>query len=189
MKKITYQRKLYLDRKSIRALRFLTAMNVSQRALPRKKGGFRVAKNKNIVAPEKFMSSENEWRCQLFVFFKAVEKALSDGGKVKIDFEKVKELHSCGMLIFMARLELWLERYPSKLSCNYPKNEVVEQLFQHVDILRRLGLSSRKEIDSENVIFWHFHSGSKADPSGFKKLTQSVIDKINHPKKYYSLIA
>jgi hypothetical protein len=110
-----------------------------------------------------------------------VEEALSEGLVVKLDFSQVKELHPCGTLVFMSRLDIWLEKHPNRLTCNYPEDDVVEQLFQHVSVLSRLGLSSRKKVDHERVAFWHFHCGATADPSAYKDLTLSVIDRIDHP--------
>ncbi len=158
-------------------------INTAKKCVRHQRCDIRAGARITVTAPEKFIGLIPKWRDELFAFFDAAENALSGGALVKLSFCKVNELRSCGTLIFMSRLELWLERFPNKLSCDYPEDEIVEQLFQHVAILSRLGLSSRKKIDSDKVAFWHSHSGSKADPSGYKDLTLSVIDKIDHPNR------
>lgn len=72
-------------------------------------------------------------------------------------------------------------RFPNRLTCDYPKDEVVEQLFQHIGLLAKFGHPARREISSERVANWHFYSGSRADPSTFLELTLSLIEEIDHP--------
>lgn len=182
MKKLSYRARCYRIRKSIKVIELRTLQKLKARPFVRRCGVLRSTASARtcIQAPEKFAVLIPESRVSLFAFFEAVEKALSRGLRVKLDFGKVKELHSCGTLVFMARLDIWIGRYPRQLSCNYPADDVVEQLFQHVAILSRLGLSSRKKISHDRVSLWHFYSRSSADPSGFKSLTQSVIEQIDH---------
>lgn len=190
MKKIPHSKKLYLIKKSIRVLASFTMQNSRQQLSLRgnkkrrpKINSRRPKIGRYVTAPEIFLALHGEWRYRLFDFLKAVERELKAGEKVRLNFDDVKELHPCGTLVFISQLDRWLEQYPSKLSCDYPKDEVVEQLFQHVSILSRLGLPPRKKIDNDRVTFWHYHCGSKADPSGFKDLTLSVIDEIDHPER------
>jgi hypothetical protein len=100
-----------------------------------------------------------------------------------IDFQQTKDLHPCGMLIFMSHLDIWLDAHPGKLSCNYPDDPVAEELLQHVSVLSRLGLTSRKAIEHDRVKYWHYHCGTNADSTTYKDLTKAVRAGIVHPNK------
>ncbi len=183
MKKLHYRTKVYLDRCSAR---------VSRRALPHRNQagsrGRRSARVKSqrptsVSAPEKFHLIDGDCRKRLFEFFDRVDDALQRGEHVRLSFDRTSDLHPCGTLVFMARLDLWLEKFPGKMSSRYPADEVVEQLFQHLLVLDKLGLASRRSINSDRVAYWHFYSGSKADLSGFKDTTLSIIKGIEHPNQ------
>lgn len=149
---------------------------------PRRRVRNRIRLERSVSAPERFFTVDEAARGQLLLFLNRVEQYLSQGVGVRIRFDNVKELHPCGTLVFMARLDCWLATYPGKLSCNYPMDEVVEELFQHVNVLQRLGLKPRKEVvRHDKVAHWHYHCGSNADPSGFRDLTAQVISQIDHP--------
>lgn len=122
-------------------------------------------------------------RPELFDFLKQVEDQLRAGQRVIIDFSKTVELHPCGTIIFMAHLDGWLAEFPAKLSCTYPTDEIVEQLLQHVTVLSRLGLTSRKKIDHEQVKYWNYHCGKDTDAGTYRELTKSARDGIVHPSK------
>ncbi|MFB9242348.1 hypothetical protein IV454_16450 [Massilia antarctica] len=136
---------------------------------------------KEVHAPRTFELVRDSDRALVFHFLDEIGFALKDGQNVKIKFDRTVELHPCGTLVFMARLDCWMLKYPGRLFCNYPKDEVVEQLFQHVGLLARFGLEPRREISNERVAFWHFHSGSKADPSAFLDMTLAAVKEIDHP--------
>ncbi|NOT84915.1 MAG: hypothetical protein HOP02_09100 [Methylococcaceae bacterium] len=52
----------------------------------------------------------------------------------------------------------------------------MEQLFQHIGLLKKLGKHiQRKEINSDNVKFWHYVSGNSTDDvAQFKTLLHSI---------------
>lgn len=112
-------------------------------------------------------------------FLFRIEDYLKAGSKVHISFAKSNALHPCGMLLFCAFLDIWFSRYAHLLSCDYPEDDVVEQLFQHVGVFDRFGLTARKVVTHEMVKFWHFHSGNEVVPATYKDLAQSVIDHID----------
>lgn len=182
MRRVSHKRKCYLDK---RAGRFAGPKPATILALRRRRRLLRQLRRTiiHIHAPKRFNVREDHPRHALLLFFEYIDACLSEGKFVKIRFGKVEELHPCGTLVFMARLDGWLSEHSGKLSCDYPDDDVVEQLFQHVGVLGRLGLPSRKVISHEKVAFWHYHSGLSADPSSFKDLTASVIAQIDHPNQ------
>jgi hypothetical protein len=180
MKKLSYRRRDYLDRRS----RLISTQAKERRASgPSKPGTPRRRKSdaRTVTAPNVFELSVETNRAAVFVFLERVDELLAEGVNVKIGFGDTSELHPCGTLVLMANIDAWMTRFPGKLSCDYPKDEIVEQLFQHVGLLGRLGHSPRREISSERVAHWHFYSGLTADPSAFLDLTLSIIDEIDHP--------
>lgn len=81
---------------------------------------------------------------------------------VTINFDDVEILHPCGTLLFVAEIERLLgePECAAKLQCTYPTNDVVEQLFQHIGLLQKLGLQPRIErIEAENVVVWLYEVG------------------------------
>jgi hypothetical protein len=100
------------------------------------------------------------------------ESLLGRGEKVHISLQRTKALHPCGTLFFAAHMERLEHIYPGMLSLSYPRDDVVEQLFQHIGLLQQFGLSPRKTISADNVKDWHFVRGENSDISGFKALEE-----------------
>lgn len=180
MKKLSYRRREYLDRRARQICigrRERRAPGPSREGAPRR----RVTDALNVAAPDKFELSDDVNRTAVFAFFDRVREGLDAGRKVRIGFGATSRLHPCGTLVLMANIEAWMTTYPGQLLCDYPKDEIVEQLFQHVGLLAKFGHRPRREISSERVAFWHFYSGDTVDPSAFLNLTLSIIDEIDHP--------
>lgn len=133
---------------------------------------------KTIVAPESFSLRSNAYRQNLMSFINDIEHKLKSGFSVKVSFIKTKHLVPCGTLLFAARLVNMLLLYPGKITSNYPKDKVVEQLFQHIGLLGLLGNSSRQSITDDSVRYWHFLSGTTADAEIFKDLFREYKQKL-----------
>lgn len=103
--------------------------------------------------------------------------------RVMIDFENTTDLHPCGTLLLLSHLDLWLDEYPGQLTCTYPNDPIVEELLQHVGVLTKLGLTSRKVVSHERVKFWLFHCGTELDSATYSDLTKSTRSGIVHPHK------
>ncbi len=183
MKKISHKKKIYLINKSRAVIKQRTA-NSKKNSKPKEteeESTQKKARDRTCKAPEKFRVLEEKPREELFNFFYRIEEALDSGARVKIDFQDATELYPCGTLIFLARLDVWTHNFPNKLSCTYPKDDVVEQLLQHLNILQRLGLSPRKKVAHERVSYWHYHSGTNVNAATYQDLTESIISRIEHP--------
>lgn len=118
---------------------------------------------RRIRLPESFSLYAQGARTPLIDTLQRIRKHAADPAvhTVTLDFTKVETLHPCGTLLFVAEIERLLahEACAEKLKCTYPKNDVVEQLFQHIGMLQRLGLEPRKRIEAENVIVWLYEVG------------------------------
>jgi hypothetical protein len=183
MKKLHYHRKLYLDRHAARRPKPTVQRRRQSKSRQKPLDLRSMTRPVNVPAPQNFYLASPDCRELLFQFFDRIDEALRQGRRVNINFEKTSGLHPCGTLVFMARLDLWLEKYPGMMTAGYPTDEVVEQLFQHLAVLEKLGRSPRHTISSERVAYWNFYSGAKADLSGFKDTTLSIIKGIEHPNQ------
>lgn len=148
-----------------------------------KKHGSRTTCKKTIRAPVVFDVCDGDKRSVVLTFLKNINEALVKGVHVRICFSETKELHACGTLVFSAHLDVWLHSYAHLLTCNYPKNNVVEQLFQHIGILERLGLSNRTVVTDDKVKFWHHYSGDLVTASDYKPLTLSIVEHVDAATK------
>lgn len=177
MKRISYRRKLLLDRWS-RA--YLRTHQASQ------KTGMRIAEESRPVlvhAPASFRVADDTNRASVISFIRQVEGALQAGRRVKIDLGRTAQLHPCGTLVFLAHLTVWEAMFPNRLQATYPKDDVVEQMLQHFEVLQRLGLSTRKQITHERVKFWRYFTGADMSAEIYKELTKLVLQNIEHPTR------
>lgn len=107
-------------------------------------------------------------RANLIQFIRKLKESVHERGtsNVIIDFSKVTALHPCGTLLIVAEIERLLEvpALASKLSAVYPTDRIVEQMFQHIRLLERLGLEPRiDEINATNVVAWLYATGHEGD--------------------------
>lgn len=107
-------------------------------------------------------------------FLEQVEKSLALGRKVFLNFCGTKRLFPCGVLIFMGIVDDWIHRFPNRLSANYPSDDLVEQMLQHVGVLQKLGLSPRKKISHDDVTRWHYFTGMNVDATPIEPFMEQV---------------
>ncbi len=124
--------------------------------------------NRKVVLPAEISLNRAAHRGLLLEALRSLREHLcnEDVSMVTIDFSKVTQLLPCGTILLIAELERFLEdpRYKSRITATYPEDEVVEQLFQHVSILEKLGCPPRiKKIDSEKVVVWLYQSGTEGN--------------------------
>lgn len=131
-----------------------------------------VRRNKPILvpAPKVFILNDDHHRDSIIIFLRELERNLEAGLKVKIDFTDTIKLHPCGTLYMMANLDNLLIRFPGVISCRLPKDNIVEQLFKHLGLLSKLGRNSGLAVTADNVVNWHYATGSDATTSAFKAL-------------------
>lgn len=189
MKKLTLQRKLYQLRKS-------KYISNEQRKLFRLRSCDRhrtfkrdqAAKKRTTVkisAPENFalgyFNGEKHplTRLKLLNFIENIKKPLREHKKVHVAFRNTKWLDASGTLLFVAEFENIITKYPGRVSIDYPNDDVVEQLFQHIGLLARLGMPHRKEITAENVRCWNYVYGTNVDTTAFKSLFSRYAEEIS----------
>lgn len=121
-------------------------------------------------------------RLDLTLCLKRVDDALLEGHSVRLDFRTIEELHPCGTLVFLANFDRWTDLFPGRLFGTYPQDQVIEQLLQHVNVMSRLNMEERREINHERVRFWHYKSGATVDAESYANLATTVRDNIAHPE-------
>lgn len=115
-----------------------------------------------VPAQLKYYSPRN-YRRPVEDFFLRTERHLAAGTRVQLNFSHVERLYPCGALVLMGSVDSWIRKYPGLLSATYPRNDLVEQMLQHVEVLQKLGLPPRKEIVHDDVTRWHYFHGRNAD--------------------------
>ncbi|MDO6384692.1 ATP-binding protein [Uliginosibacterium sp. 31-12] len=169
-----FRQQLYQQRRQLRA----AGIDKHRR---RYSGGLIV---RSIVhAPRVFRLIDEDNRRVLLHFLRMIEEQLLAKCRVKINFAETEELHPCGTLYFLAHIDRWRGLYGDKVSCNYPRDKVVEELFQHVGLLEQMQLSPRLTVSHERVKHWHFFKGSHATPQYWQQLMEGAIPDVDHPHR------
>ena len=179
MKKPDLERLAYLNRRAKRRQRILTVRKAQRRRAALKVVPRFRSRTHGVNAPKVFrLNGTEEERTSLLQFLHRMEYLLAQGHKVRINYDRTVELFPDGTLLFVATLEKLLAQYPARISCNYPKHPVVEQLFQHIGVLNKLGNSARAVVTAENVRHWHYVQGTVVDLSGLETLFTGFAAKL-----------
>lgn len=109
-------------------------------------------------------------------FVRCVERSLECGNGVIIDFSDIRRLYPCGLLLLMGLITEWLNQHPGRLKAKYPKDDLAEQMLQHVNVLQSLGLPARKQVTHNDVNRWHYLSGSNVDTGPFDGFMKQVTE-------------
>lgn len=117
---------------------------------------------------------QTEHRRGIEIFFQDVDIHLQCGKSVILDFSKVQALFPCGLLILMGWVDEWIKNFPNKISGIYPEVDLVEQMLQQVDVLRKLGLPERREIFHNDVTRWHYFHGTNADATPIEPFMEEL---------------
>ncbi len=168
MKKLSLKEKLrsiaYAKKSMIKKTRSNRLLK-QQRYKTNKRAIFR--ENRSIInVPEQICYSlDKQRRVLLSCFFNQVEQLLKSHSKVVLNFNKTKKLYPCGVLLFLEKIDEWVEEYPNKITGTYPADELVEQMLQRLEILEKVGLPPRRVISHTDVTRWHYFTGMKVDAS------------------------
>lgn len=74
----------------------------------------------------------------------------------------------------MGMVDHWVDKFPNCLTANYPTDELVEQMLQHVGVLQKLGLTPRKTISHDDVTRWHYFTGMNVDATTIEPFMEQV---------------
>lgn len=148
----------------------------------RKKKTSSRTRNECMYAPEKFFMDDKISRKLLFNFVNRIHRASLSGKIVKISFRDTKVLHPCGTLFFVSNIISIIEKKTCKIQCGYPRDNTVEQLFQHIGLLKLFGLQHRLEISANNVKNWHFVTGTSVDPRDLSIIFDEYKEFISEEK-------
>lgn len=191
MKKLSIERREFLKRKIEKYIRITTKLvwrklkrKKKKEASKRKKEtkSPRITKKRTTIikAPKSFGLGNEETRREIISMLESMKLVLLRNDSVKISFEDTEKLFPGATLFFMAQLEVLLNKFPTQITSNYPKDDTVEQLFQHIGALEKLGLAPRKKISAENVKHWHYLNGTSTDTTQFKGLFAAYAEEIKN---------
>src|SRR5579871_126049 len=145
-----------------------------------------------LVAPEIFTLS-GKWREPVLSFLSDLKAAIIANQPVRIDFSKTKRMIADGTLLFFATLDRFFPLYDPKrlIKCNYPKDNIVEQVLQHVGIFGLLHKKHRNFVHHETVKYWCTASGARAEGAKIGRLSEHYEGSIVTPltgKRYDGII-
>lgn len=114
-----------------------------------------------IIAPQYFTLIHPLHRRKLLDFIDQLRRASCKVTAITLDFVNIKRLHPCGALLFVAELDRILQSQSRRctIRATRPGDHIVEQVFQHIGLLNRLGLDNRLNISHRRVRNWSLHSG------------------------------
>lgn len=143
-----------------------------------------------IEAPAIISLHTREAHTLLTKFLSSLRKESLRRDSIRIDFKKTTQVISTGMLLMLAetdRICLTLGE-KCKITCNYPKDETVEKVFQQVGFFNILGKPHRLEICEEDITVknWRYASGVSVNPQEADILLKAIKGKI--PKGYLRLV-
>jgi hypothetical protein len=136
-----------------------------------------------VAAPRIFGIENKDSRSDLVRFLKKLrEWAVLKGRHVKIDFSATKQMQMAGTLLFAAELDR-INTLTSKprISCDYPPDQLVAQVLQHVGIFDMLGQNRRLKVTHETVRYWKIASGHSADGERASQAIEAYEDRFSKP--------
>jgi hypothetical protein len=185
MKKIPQLEREYCKRQNILKLRIgikRASIQKNQKLRRRLNKNGRIDKRETFYPPELFSLNGRTNRGNLLDLIRSITSTLyKTRSNVFINFKNTKTLHPCGTLYFSAHISLLAAAFPGKITCSYPDDDVVGQLFQHIGLLRKLNLSDKYKITADNVKDWHSVEGFAADGQKFESLLKSIEDELTEP--------
>ncbi|WP_127481509.1 hypothetical protein QGN06_25480 [Achromobacter xylosoxidans] len=132
-----------------------------------------------LAAPQIFTLISPKWRRRLLIFLDDVRHAVRQFKVVTIDLGSVKRLNPCGTLLFVAELQRLIDTFPHrKLRATRPRDPVVEQLLQHIGLLKQLGVKSSLAISHKRVKDWTYHAGTRVDLTSLQALQNRLIERL-----------
>lgn len=163
------------DRKAAARRFFSSAHNLESQGAQRKSHQRRAIR---ISAPTIFTLIDVTWRKRLLSFLSNVRRATKSYQQVTLDFSPIKRLHPCGTLLFVAEITRLLDTFKCKFRATRPRDEIVEQMFQHLGLLGRLGVTHRLSISHKRVRNWTYHSGTDVDLTSLENLKERLDAKL-----------
>lgn len=173
MKKITLK-----QRKIDKSLSFAHRTQRGRKSGSQKHGIY-VSTKETLIAPKVFRLLNDVSRNGLFGLTHRAKVALNSGKTVSIKLKDVEKLYPCATLYFCAHIETLIEEFPGRIHLDYPSNEVVCQLFQHVGLLGKAGLTPIYEVNEAAVKDWHFVKGTSVDTSAFHEMFDRYKEQLN----------
>lgn len=135
-----------------------------------------------IKSPECLELLNENYHNETCIFISQIRQAGLAGKIIKVDFSKTKKVFSCGTLLFLAEIDRLKKNLLGKfkISCNYPKDEVVEKVFQQVGILALFNKKPRKNITEQdaNVYYWQYKTGTAVNLRIAATMLKGIKEKL-----------
>ena len=177
MKKLSAKQKLRSMRCAAKKMRLRTQAAAARKRikLRKPKSSFNSQATISILVPFHVRYYADKKQRRIFsAFLDHVEQSLAVGKIVTLNFNETVRLFPCGVLIVMGMVDHWIAKFPNRLTANYPEDDLVEQMLQHVGVLQKLGLQPRKTISHDDVTRWHYFTGKNVDATTIEPFMNQV---------------
>lgn len=165
-------KKLKRQQRKIAARRFMSGRYEIPQS--RRASSANLKRSIRLAAPAMFTLIDPHWRKELLKFLSLIRRATKSYHSVTLDFGAIKRLHPCGTLLFVAELGRLLDTVRCRFRATRPRDTVVEQMFQHLGLLRQLGVTHRLAISHKRVRNWTCHFGTHVDLTGLVDLKERL---------------
>lgn len=141
--------------------------------------------------PENLLAERYNDRREIQDLLSSALTVLNAGGKVKLDFSRVRRCFPGGMLMLIAYLELLVEYHPRRVSAKCPPGSMAGQLLNHFGIGAKLGVSAIScQPRHGSVVNWHYVTGTKLDGTKISELLRKYekLSDSESPEGLYDVL-
>lgn len=143
-----------------------------------------------VTAPKEVGLHNRSLQTQLVKFLRLLRKECTRNKSVRINFGLTEKVYSTGMLLMLAEIDRIHRSLNNEctLTCSYPKDEIVEKVFQQVGLLQIFKKPHRLKITKEDktVINWNYASDVSVNQRSADAIMQAIRNQI--PKGYQKLV-
>lgn len=143
-----------------------------------------------VNAPSQIGLHNRSAQSELIRFLRTLRKQCTRNSSVKINFYPIEKVFSTGMLLMLAEIDRITRVLGEKctITCNYPKDDTAEKVFQQVGLLRLLKKPHRQKITEKdtNVVNWNYASDVSVNQKSADVLMKAIRNQV--PKGYQKLV-
>jgi hypothetical protein len=147
---------------------------------------------KIIRTPKDLLAEKEDYRLKIWEAIEKASEALASGHRIRFDFTRTFKAFPGGLLIFLAYVELLLDRYPYRISAVSSPGSLITQLLQHFGFATRLNMRCvGTKPRHESVVNWQFLTGTQADGPKITELlnTYKSVSNSEMPEGLYDVLA
>lgn len=112
------------------------------------------------------LSTASEHSADLVAFLVEIKRVLESRSIALIDFGGLRIAQATGMIVVLAHLDVFDASHPGCVRAKAPQSNLIRQVFCHLNLNHRFGMSFEENVCHETVVDWICCSGLTFDESG-----------------------